>query len=393
MSRHLLVNFGYVFYYQLIDNNDTMQDLSVITINRRKIKSLINNCIKSAEAINLVYVNDKQNGILRVKKRNGFAYTIDKVPVRDAETLARIKSLVLPPAWKNVWICSLPNGHLQATGIDANGRKQYRYHPLWSALRKETKFFHLHDFGINLAKVRTRVKADLALSGLPQQKVLAAVVALMESTGIRVGSNFYEKLYGSFGLTTLKNNHVTISGDKLTFSFKGKKGVYHDITLKSRKLARIVQQCRDIPGKELFRYYDDKGISRSIDSGMVNQYIKDCCGHEFTAKDFRTWTGTVAALEALIGFGHQDTAGATNKKIVAALDVAAKRLGNTRTVCKKYYVHPTVVECYANNTLHKYLQRVPKITTSKDPFSYEEKVLMKMLDKVSAATLELAKAG
>lgn len=233
------------------------------------------------------------------------------------------------------------------------------------------------------------MKADLALSGLSQRKVLAAVVSLMENTGIRVGSSFYEKLYGSFGLTTLKNKHVAISGEKITFSFRGKKGVYQNITLKSRKLARIVQQCREIPGKELFQYLDENGAKHGIDSGMVNDYIKEICGNEFTAKDFRTWTGTVCALEALIKSGCCENAADTNRAIIEALDVAANRLGNTRTVCRKYYVHPVILECYSNNTLDKYVARVSESAGTSGEFTIEEQVLIKMLADVNAATIEM----
>ncbi len=370
-----------------------MQNPLIVTINRKQMKSLINDGVKSAALLDLVYVSDKERGIQRVIKGNDFIYKINNTRVKDKEVLARIKSLVLPPAWQQVWICTSPNGHLQATGIDANGRKQYRYHHLWTALRKQTKFLHLRDFGNSLPRIRSQIKADLALSGLCRQKVLAAVVSLMEYTGIRVGNNFYEKLYGSFGLTTLKNKHVTITGEKMTFSFKGKKGVSQNITLKSRRLARIVQQCRDIPGKELFQYYDGDGVKKSIDSGMVNDYIKEICGKDFTAKDFRTWTGTVSALEALIKCECCDTITETNRNMIEALDIAAKRLGNTRTVCKKYYVHPIVLEYYSDKTLGKYVEQVSKSTSGSEEYTHEEQVLMKMLGGVNTATIELSKTG
>ncbi len=359
-----------------------------ISIRRKALKSLVNDNVKSAEAINLIYVNDKQQGISRVRGGDTFIYKTGKKRVSDAKSLQRIKSLVIPPAWQQVWICAEPNGHLQATGIDALGRKQYRYHPLWNALRSETKFFHLYDFGCSLCEIRKNIQADLALPGLPLRKVLATVVSLMEYTGIRIGGSSYERQYGTFGVTTLKDRHVKVSGSEIKFSFKGKKGVYQDITLKSKKLAAIVKQCRDIPGKELFQYYDEHGIRRSVDSGMVNSYIKDICSGSFTAKDFRTWVGTLCALEAFRHFGYTDTVTDTKKKIIEALDITAKRLGNTRTVCRKYYVHPVVIEHYTNRTIEKYITP-EEITNGLNMLKEEEQILMKMLRKVNSASIEL----
>ena len=366
-----------------------MQNTETINLDKKQLRSLINDNVKSAELLNLVYVNDKEEGINRVTKKDHFIYKINNTQIHDKEVLARIKSLVLPPAWQQVWICTSPNGHLQATGVDADGRKQYRYHPLWTALRKQTKFLHLFDLGANLPKIRSQIKSDLALKGLGPRKVLAAAVSLMEYTGIRVGNSFYEKLYGSFGLTTLKDKHITITGEKIVFSFKGKKGIYQNITLKNKKLARIVQQCKDIPGKELFQYYDEDGKRRTIDSGMVNDYIKEICGKNFTAKDLRTWTGTVSALETLVQFGCCDTVAKANHNIIDALDITAKRLGNTRTVCKKYYVHPAVLECYLNNTLEKYMAQVSNSSTENEAFCHEEQVLMKILGGANTTTIEL----
>lgn len=370
-----------------------MQHPTTITITRKDTKKLISDGARSAEMLSLVYVSDKENGIRRVRKGDSFIYKINNVPLKDATVLARIKSLVLPPAWQEVWICASEQGHLQATGIDANGRKQYRYHHLWVAMRNHTKFLHLHDFGMNLPKVREQIKADLALPGLCQRKVLAAVVALMDGTGIRIGGSLYEKLYGSFGLTTMKDKHVAIEGDKITFGFKGKKGVQQNVTLKSKKLARIVKQCRDIPGKELFQYYDEQGNRKSIDSGMVNSYIKEIGGDDFSAKDFRTWTGTVAALEALLQFESCETQAETNKRMIEALDLAAQRLGNTRTVCRKYYVHPAVMDSFVDKSLQKIAGHVVKFTSTEDAFSIEEQVLMKILYKAKTVTIELAKTG
>ena len=359
-----------------------MEVVTEIRITRRKLKGLVKDTWKSAEAVNLVYVTDAEPGIQRQKKGEKFIYTYKGKTVTDKAVLQRIRSLVIPPAWQNVWICFNPEGHLQVTGIDARGRKQYKYHPVWTTLRNHTKYFHLHSFGEALPNMRAQLKKDLALQGLPQQKVLATVVLLMQCTCIRIGSNIYEKLYGSFGLTTLKDKHVEIDGTKMKFSFKGKKGIFHDITLKSKKLAKIVQACRDIPGKELFQYYDENGSRRSIDSGMVNNYIKSIGGGAFSAKDFRTWSGSLQALQAFKELGPGESMADTKRMIVQALDMVAKQLGNTRTVCKKYYVHPAIIDLYTEGKLGKYLLQFEQkdCSTTQTELSQEEKVLMKILE-------------
>ena len=359
-----------------------------ITITKRKLTSLFNDNIKSAEAINLVYVTDKQEGISRISSGNGFAYRLKKHVVKDRKTLARIKSLVLPPAWKNVWICAEENGHLQATGIDAKNRKQYKYHPLWNLLRNETKFNHLYEFGKVLPAIRQQLSKDLNRQGLPPEKVLAAIVSVMQCTCIRVGNSQYEKLYGSFGLTTLKDKHVSINGATAKFTFTGKKGVHHDIDLKSRRLADIVKQCRDIPGKELFQYYDDKGKRHPVDSGMVNNYIKEISGGQFTAKDFRTWAGTLHAITAFKELGTADTVTATKKNVVTALETVAKQLGNTRTVCRKYYVHPRVIALYEDHSLDRFLNIKDNVKcTNQTQLSAEELVLMKILGNSGSTSI------
>ncbi len=334
----------------------------------------------SADAVNLVYVSDTMPGIARETTDAGVYYKLNGREVKDKKTLQRIRTLVLPPAWQKVWICPDPMGHLQATGYDALNRKQYRYHPLWNTVRNQTKFHHLHDFGKALPHIRQRLQHDLALAGLPLNKVLATVVSLMQCTCIRIGSSIYEKLYGSFGLTTLKDKHVRFQGSTMQFKFKGKKGVMHDISLKSRKLGRIVQQCRDIPGKELFQYIAADGQHHPIDSGMVNNYIKEISEGEFTAKDFRTWAGTLHAIEAFKELGFGVTESAMKKNVVAALDMVATKLGNTRTVCKKYYVHPMVVDHYLDKTIDKYLGRFATAECGGETgLSAEELVLMDML--------------
>lgn len=338
--------------------------------------------VTSAKRAQLIYVSDSQPGITRIRKGKGFAYRMNGKPVA-ADTLRRIRSLVIPPAWKNVWICANENGHLQATGYDVRGRKQYRYHSRWSASRNETKFDRLGAFGKSLEKIRARVKKDLSLPGLPLNKVLATVITLMDITGIRIGSNEYEKLYGSHGLTTMKDKHVNISGTQVRFTFKGKKGVHHEIALRNKKLAQIVKQCRDIPGSELFQYLDENGTRCSIDSGMVNNYIHEIAGDDFTSKDFRTWNGTLCAFSNLKALSPDETAGAMRKNVIEVLDTVAKQLGNTRAVCRKYYVHPVLIELYENNSLGSFLtgKNAPGKRTHLDA---NEQLLMKILEKTAA---------
>ncbi|HMG68978.1 MAG TPA: hypothetical protein VK588_14875 [Chitinophagaceae bacterium] len=355
-----------------------MDILSDFKVPKRKLKGLLQNAAKSAEVINLVYVSDKDPGIERTRNGKDFIYLKNNKKIKSKEELLRIKKLVIPPAWEKVWICPSPNGHLQATGLDTKNRKQYRYHTSWNEFRNQTKFYQLFAFGKKLPAIRTRLEEDLARTGLPLEKLLAAVVMILQETNIRVGNTNYEKLYGSFGLTTLKDKHVKINGNSMKFCFKGKKGVYHEIDLKSRRLARIVKQCRDIPGRELFQYYDDNGEKRSIDSGMVNDYIKTICCDEFTTKDFRTWMGTVYAIEAFEQLGSCETETEKKEKIVKALDIVAGRLGNTRTVCKKYYVHPVIPELYGNGSLEVFLKQGKKKDGEMN-FSESESVLMKIL--------------
>ncbi|MBC7875064.1 MAG: DNA topoisomerase IB, partial [Ferruginibacter sp.] len=328
----------------------------------------------TAKAVRLVYVNSSDEGITRVKAGKGFAYKKGDKLLKDKTQLERIRSLVLPPAWKDVWICTLPNGHLQATGKDIMNRKQYRYHPLWNQLRNTTKFYRMLELGKVLPAIRKQIRKDLELPGLPRNKVLAVVISLMEKTGIRIGNEFYEKLYGSFGLTTLKDRHVDIKGGRVQFTFRGKKGVEHQVSLQSKKLSKIVNQCRDIPGKELFQYIDEEGKRQCIESGMVNEYIREIAEGEFTAKDFRTWCGSVAALNAFKETGAFEDEKEAKKKIVEVLDKVAVQLGNTRTVCKKYYVHPCLLEMYEEGKLHEWLGKTGATKKHDSALYAEEKV-------------------
>lgn len=345
---------GLVYYMPFTGMPET---LVPIELDKRLVKKIIDDPEAAAKAAKLIYVDCKDEGITRIKTGKGFTYKYQGKTVKDKETLQRIRALVIPPAWENVWICPKPTGHLQVTGIDVRGRKQYKYHPLWNQIRNQTKFFRLLELGKVLPIIRKQVAKDLALEGLPKNKVLALVISLMEKTGIRVGNEFYEKLYGSFGLTTLKNRHVDINKTEVKFAFKGKKGVEHTVSLKSKKLAHIVQQCKELPGKELFQYIDEEGKRQSIDSGMVNDYIREIAEAEFTAKDFRTWCGTVAALNAFIECGPCDDEKEVKKKVLEMFDKVASLLGNTRTVTKKYYVHPSLPELYENGKLHKLLEK------------------------------------
>lgn len=331
---------------------------------------------------NLIYLTDSAPGITRELVKDGFIYRNSKGErVTDEKTLNRIKKLVLPPAWQNVWIAPKANAHLQATGIDQAGRKQYRYHHDWARSRNENKFYRLLEFGKKLPEFRRNLKKDLKRRDMDERKVLAISVSLMEKTLIRIGNESYKQLYGSYGLSTLRDKHIKINGNSMKLSFKGKKGVLHDIDLNDRVLARLVKKCRDIPGQELFQYYTPGGDRRSIDSGMINRYIKEitCC--DFTAKDFRTWFGTLEALRIYSEYEFADSESKRKKITVAMLDGVCSKLGNTRTVCKKYYVFPPLIESYENGTLYPYLKRVKNVlpAATETSLNVDEKVLLSYL--------------
>ena len=352
-----------------------------VRLSRKKLQTLSGgDTAASAEAVDLEYASDTQPGITRVRAGNGFSYRMGGKPVQDEQTLARIKSLAIPPAWERVWISPSEKGHLQATGIDARGRKQYRYHPKWTAVRGHAKFFHLYDFGRCLPSVRKKLKEDLRERVLSKRKVLAAAVSIMGSTGIRVGNSEYEKLYGSFGLTTLKDRHARITTGSVHFQFKGKKGVYQNVSFSSKRLARIVKQCRDLPGKELFQYVDERGERCPITSGDVNAYIKEISGGTFTAKDFRTWAGSLHCLTTFQEIKTADGASGTElkKQVNAALDAVSTHLGNTRAVCRKYYVHPAIIELFESEKLSAFFEK----NGDADDFEGlepDEKILMHVL--------------
>jgi DNA topoisomerase-1 len=359
-------------------------DLEIIShLKPSKIVKIMKDPVASAKAVHLIYTSDAESaGIIRKRRGKKYSYFKDGEKIKDKDEIKRINGLVIPPAWENVWICALDNGHLQATGFDAKKRKQYRYHPLWSALRNHTKFYRMLQFGYALPNIRLHIEQDLALRNFEKRKILALIVSLMQRTNIRIGNNAYEKLYGSFGLTTLKDKHVKINGQKITFSFKGKKGIMHNVGLRSKRLSKLVQKCKDIPGKELFQFYDDEENLHSIDSGMVNDYIKEISGEDFTAKDFRTWSGTVNALIAFKEIGYAENNTEYKRKVKEALEIVASHLGNTSTVCRKYYVHPLVINLYENNTIKKYFDELEQIEENdgKAGLTQEEKLVLKILE-------------
>ncbi len=305
--------------------------------------------LEAAEDAGLRYVSDDQLGFSRKQKGEEFEYFDQKgKPIRDEQRLLRIKRLAIPPAWSDVWICPLPNGHIQATGRDARGRKQYRYHERWREIRDENKYDRLVNFGKALPKIRRRLKKDLALTGLPREKVLATIVQLLERSLIRVGNEEYARENKSFGLTTLQDRHVDVKGSKLRFRFRGKSGRLHEVDVTDRRIARIISKLQDLPGQSLFQYVDDGGSVHEITSQDVNEYLREVTGEDFTAKDFRTWAGTVLATIALSATGAFETKKQAKANLKQAIGAVAKILGNTPAVCRQCYIHPAVLEAYLN---------------------------------------------
>jgi DNA topoisomerase I len=303
--------------------------------------------------------------------------------LRDREQLDRIKSLAIPPAWTDVWICPHANGHLQATGRDAKGRKQHRYHPEWRRVRDETKYNRMIAFGKALPKIRRRARQDTRLRGLPRNKVVATVVRLLEMSLIRVGNEEYARNNHSFGLTTMRDRHVTVSGSTLRFRFRGKGGKEHSVDIDHPRLAKIVANCQDLPGQELFQYIDDNGDRQTITSDDVNSYLREITGQDFTAKDFRTWAGTVLAALALREFERFDSQAQAKKNIVRAIERVAERLGNTPSICRKCYVHPTVIDAYLDGSMLETIQRraEQQIAQSLDKLRPEEAAVLALLQQ------------
>jgi DNA topoisomerase-1 len=346
-----------------------------------KLEKIGRNPQTTAKSVGLRYFINVNTGFYRIRKKEGFEFIDEnKKKVRDPYILERIHKLVIPPAWENVWISPYENGHLQATGIDAKGRKQYRYHPQWNKIRNQSKFYRLQSFAKALPTIRKQVEIDLNKKGLPYEKVVALVVKLIELTNIRIGNDAYKKLYGSFGLTTLQDKHVKFNNNKIYFEFVGKKGIKHKMSLESVRLANLVKKCKDIPGQDLFQYYDENGNHHCISSSDINNYLKNSTNEDFTAKDFRCWAGSVNALGAFQKMAQPETQTEFKHKIVEVLDEVASKLGNTRTVCKKYYVHPTVIAAFERGSIWSY-----KPKNTKSELNGEENALVKLLENETIA--------
>lgn len=344
-----------------------------------------------ADIAGLIYIDDKKPGIIREGGKGHFKYRgTDGKIITDKKEIERINSLAIPPAYKNVWICPKPNGHLQATGRDAKGRKQYRYHTKWRETSDETKYNKMLAFAQALPQIRKRVNHDLSLKDLPKEKILAAVVYLLETTLIRVGNVEYARENESYGLTTLRNKHVDVEGQKITFKFKGKSGQSHNISLYDKRLAKIVRRCKDLPGQELFEYLNEKDEVLSITSTDVNEYLNEISGEHFTAKDFRTWAGTVLAVFALQEFQQFDNEAQAKKNIVQAIENVSKRLGNTVTICRKCYIHPEVLNAYLDGSLIITVKRKveKELAENVSNLSPEEAAVLAFLEKRLAKELE-----
>jgi DNA topoisomerase I len=336
----------------------------------------------AAKSAGLRYVGDGMPGIRRKQIGKAFTYfAVDGKPLRDPDEIRRIKSLVIPPGWTDVWICPIANGHIQATARDVKGRKQYRYHPRWRTIRDETKYDRMIAFGQVLPRIRRRVEEDLGKPGLSREKILATVVRLLETTLIRVGNEEYARHNESFGLTTMRDRHVDVNGSTLRFEFRGKSGIQHTVDIKDRRLARIVKRSQDLPGEELFQYLDENGERRSIESSDVNNYLREITREDFTAKDFRTWAGTVLAAQALQEFEACDSKTQAKRNVVRAVEFVAKRLGNTKAVCKKCYIHPAVLITYLDGTLPDAIRHCinKEMTESLSELSPEEAAVLVFL--------------
>jgi DNA topoisomerase-1 len=340
--------------------------------------------LDSAKVAGLRYVDDRRvPGIRRIGTKTRVRYVAPNGrTISDRADLQRIKSLAIPPAWTDVWICPDPRGHVQATGRDARGRKQYRYHPRWREVRDEVKYGRLIAFAQALPKIRQRTDADLRKPGLAREKVLAAVVQLLEKTLIRVGNEEYARQNGSVGLTTMKDKHARINGRSVRFEFRGKSGIEHEIDLDDARLAKVVKACRDLPGYELFQYIDADGRRQTIDSADVNAYLREVAGEEFTAKDFRTWAGTVLAAQALAGVAAFKSSAEAKRNVAKAIESVAKRLGNTKAVCRKCYIHPAILDAYMDgSTIQTIKARAAKLTRGRSPLSDCERAVVGMIER------------
>lgn len=341
---------------------------------------------ESARSAGLRYVSDRTPGIRRLKNRQGFRY-VDKTGqiITDESVLSRIKSLAIPPAWQDVWICPYANGHIQATGRDARGRKQYRYHPKWRQVRDEVKYERMINFGKALPALRQKVMADLDLPGLPKEKVLAAVVRMLDLTGVRIGNEEYAKENRSFGLTTLLNKHVRVEGTEIELRFRGKSKVYHALKVRDRRMAHIIKRMRDLPGQELFQYLDEQGNVHSIGSDDVNEYLRSVTGEDYTAKDFRTWTGTVLATLLLLELTHYSSSTEAKKNVDQTVKMVAERLGNTPRICKTCYIHPAVFDTYLDE--EKWRRWHACLPKDEEPSRCAEEIVLDFLQQHSAIVI------
>lgn len=357
-----------------------------VKLKSSEIKKIVEDPIKTADVANLVYITEDKLTIERHRRGRGFIYSKDGKKLDDKKAIDRFKSLVIPPAWQNVRISPLCNGHLQVIGKDSKNRTQYRYHPSWEKIRNGTKFFKMAAFGEILPEIRTQVASDLRKRTMDKRKCLALIVSLMEETHIRIGSDQYAKNNKTYGLSTFRNKHLNIKGDKLSFNFIGKKGKKHSVSLDNKRLQKLVLQCKEIPGWELFQYYDEDGNHHTIDSGMVNEYIQEISGDNFSAKDFRTWAASKIFLKTLSTLEKPKNEAILKQNILNACDMAAKSLGNTRSVCRNYYVHPAILEKYEDGTLYKYFEKERKQSSSHDPLDPIEEI---MLDIISGYRFEI----
>ncbi|MEM7594529.1 MAG: DNA topoisomerase IB [Cyanobacteria bacterium P01_A01_bin.83] len=335
---------------------------------------------ESAQAAGLRYVKADQLLIARKKVGRGFSYLDqDGDRISDQAELERLKSLTIPPALTDVWLCHLPNGHLQATGRDAKGRKQYFYHPQWRKIRSQHKFNRMLLFGAHLPQIRQTTQKHLRQRGLSREKVLATVVQLLETTLIRVGNDRYAKENSSFGLTTLRDRHVEVQGSQVKFEFRGKSGIDHEIELKDKRLANIIKQCQDIPGYEIFKYYDDSGERHFVNSEDVNQYLQNITKQDFTAKDFRTWAGTLLTAIELNKLGEFDSEKQAAKNVTQAIKCAAQQLGNRPATCRKYYVHPAIIEAYEDGSLLNLMSETANSKLIDEKLNPEETVILNVI--------------
>lgn len=338
----------------------------------------------AAESAGLTYVNDGDPGLRRRRSGKGFIYLDARGDrVRDEKTLARIRSLAIPPAYRDVWICPRASGHIQATGRDAKGRKQYRYHPRWREVRDSAKYDHVLEFARALPALRARIAQDMGKRGLPREKVLATIVHLLESTLIRVGNDDYARQNKSYGLTTLRDRHVEVDGSALRFNFKGKSGKVWRLDIRDRRIARVVKACQDLPGQELFQYLDEDGNRRDVTSADVNAYLREISGRDVTAKDFRTWAGTVLAAMTLSEFEDFDSDAKAKKNVRAAIESVAARLGNTPTICRACYVHPEILASYLDKALLLEIRREVEQTLREELASLrpEEAAVLSLLQQ------------